>query len=55
MANQIIGIPSSVYRSAIRTLFDLNPLQTMIFTFGVSIVLIFTILHLWKHVKEGQP
>lgn len=47
-------IIADLFLMALVILVGMGPLQMTILSFGVSVVLFFTVLHLWKHVKEGQ-
>lgn len=47
-------IPSSMMRTAIELLLESDTLHLMIVVFGVSVAVIFSLLYLWDHAKEGK-
>lgn len=49
-----IGVPPSVMKTAIRTLLEAQPLHLSIFVFGVSVVILISVLAIWRHAKEGR-
>lgn len=54
MDEQILII-SDFFKHAVRILVELASFQMMILVFGVSVVLVFSSLHLWKHVQGAKP
>jgi hypothetical protein len=50
----VIGIPSELYLSAVLAFLELHPLQVILTVFGVAIVLIFSLVYLWKHVAAER-
>lgn len=52
---EILILVSSVFRKAMRFWISIEGFQIMVLAFGVSVVLIFSILYIWKHVKEARP
>lgn len=54
MDEQILII-SELFKHAMRIFIDLASFHILILVFGVSVVLVFSSLYLWKHVQGAKP
>lgn len=50
----VIGIPTQIYLTALTFVLQLNPLLLTLCVFGVIVVLIFSILYIWRHVRHAR-
>lgn len=46
-------VPVGIFEEAIREFLALEPLHMAVFVFGVSVVLLFSVLEIWKHASKG--
>jgi hypothetical protein len=49
-----VGVKPKVFMAAIKQLLELEPLHLAIMVFGVSVVLILSVIMLWKHAGEER-
>jgi len=51
MEPYFVGVHPSVFRIALKTLFDLPPLHLMLIVFGVSVVIVLSLVYIWVLVR----